>query len=99
VCKALYKVSHHIAHCNEAHAIALHQGHTLLCNNHLKVIKKIQLSNFTVSRIIDSISCNTERELIKRIKAVKGFATQVDESADFGGLPVLFASVRYIHKN
>jgi hypothetical protein len=62
-----------------------------------KFVKEVSLSNFTVSRIIDSMDCSTGRELNKRIGAVGGFPTQVDETTDFAGHPALFPSVRYMH--
>jgi hypothetical protein len=42
----------------------------VLCNNHLKVnkVKKVSLSNFTVSRIIDGSNSCTERDLYKRVR-------------------------------
>jgi hypothetical protein len=49
-------------------------------DNQLKAINKVPLSNSTVSRRIDIMSCNIEYELIKQIKCILSFAMQVDES-------------------
>jgi hypothetical protein len=59
------EVIHRSDHCSEARTAALPRGRGLVCFAIItwKVIKEVSLSNFRVSRIIDSTNFSTEREL------------------------------------
>ena len=50
-----------------------------------KEIKKIPLSNNSISRRICDMSANIEDTVINAVKESKIFAMQVDESADISG--------------
>jgi hypothetical protein len=66
-----------------------------------KAAKKLDLavlSNSTVSRRINDLANDVERELLKRIKS-NYFAIQLDESTDVANAAVLLVYVRYIFKN
>jgi hypothetical protein len=71
----------------------------VLGDKHLKAIKKVPLSNSTVSRRIEDITCNVKCELINPIGRSEDFAMQLDESTDVAGLSVLLEFVTHMYNN
>lgn len=62
-------------------------------------MRKISLSNNTVSRRIAEISEDQREQLILRIKESRKFAIQLDESTDITNMAYLLSYVRYIYNN
>jgi len=61
-----------------------------------KEIKKIPLSNSTISRRITAMSEDIETNVIDKLKNSKSFALQVDESTDISGKAQLLGFIRFI---
>ena len=62
-------------------------------------MRKISLSNNTVSRGISEISEDQPEELILRIKESRKFAIQLDELTDTANMTYLSSYFRYIYNN
>lgn len=61
-----------------------------------KEIRKIPLSNNTISRRIEEMSKDVEAQVIEKLKTVDFFALQLDESTDITGKPQVLTFVRFI---
>lgn len=61
-----------------------------------KQVKKIPMSNNTVSRRIKEMSEDVEVQVIDKLKLVDMFALQLDESTDISGKPQVVTFVRFI---
>ena len=62
-----------------------------------KEVKKIPVSDSTISRRIHDMSEDIEETVCASVKESEMFALQVDESTDIGGKAQLSAFIRYIH--
>jgi hypothetical protein len=91
---SIIQSEYHTGHCGEAHTIA--ETAIIPCvedivswvlgDNHSKVFKEVPLSNSTVLRRIEDMSCNTECELIITwIKSSQGFTIQTAEYTELLG--------------
>lgn len=61
-----------------------------------KQVKKIPMSNNTISRRIKEMSEDVEIQVIDKLKLVDMFALQLDESTDISGKPQVVTFVRFI---
>lgn len=64
-----------------------------------KEVRKIPLSNNTISRRIEDMSKDVEIQVNEKLKAVDFFALQLDESTDITGKPQVITFVRFICEN
>lgn len=64
-----------------------------------KEIRKIPLSDNTISRRIEDMSKDVEDQVIEKLKTVDFFALQLDESTDITGKPQVLTFVRFICEN
>ncbi|XP_068246786.1 SCAN domain-containing protein 3-like [Palaemon carinicauda] len=62
-----------------------------------KEVRKIPVSDSTISRRIHDMSADIEETVCTSVKESEMFALQVDESTDIGGMAQLLIFVRYIH--
>ncbi|XP_068224197.1 SCAN domain-containing protein 3-like, partial [Palaemon carinicauda] len=62
-----------------------------------KEVRKIPISESTISRRIHDMSADIEETVCTSVKESEMFALQVDESTDIGGMAQLLVFVRYIH--
>jgi len=74
-----------IAACNE-----------LLVQSAASEMKDIPLSNDTVEKRISDVAEGTETQLIEKIKTLKLFALQLDESTEIQNSSILLTYARYI---
>lgn len=68
----------------------------LFSNEHVTKIKKIPMSNDTISRRINNMSNDIENQLSEKIKKSIFYATQLDESTDINNEAILLMYVRYV---
>jgi len=59
-------------------------------------MKDIPLSNDTVEKRISDVAEGTETQLIEKIKTLKLFALQLDESTEIQNSSILLTYARYI---
>lgn len=64
-----------------------------------KEVRKIPLSNNTISRRIEDMSKDVEIQVNEKLKAVDFFSLQLDESTDITGKPQVITFVRFICEN
>ncbi|XP_068219693.1 zinc finger BED domain-containing protein 5-like [Palaemon carinicauda] len=62
-----------------------------------KEVRKIPVSDNTISRRIHDMSADIEETVCTSVKEIEMFALQVDESTDIGGMAQLLVFVRYMH--
>uniref|UniRef100_A0A667X2M9 HAT C-terminal dimerisation domain-containing protein n=1 Tax=Myripristis murdjan TaxID=586833 RepID=A0A667X2M9_9TELE len=72
---------------------------TVIDEKSAEKLKRIPLSNNTVSRRIHDISENLEEQLVSRLKAAGDFSIQLDESTDVSDCASLLVYVRYVWEN
>ncbi|XP_068232182.1 SCAN domain-containing protein 3-like [Palaemon carinicauda] len=62
-----------------------------------KEVRKIPVSDSTISRRIHDMSSDIEETVCTSVKESEMFALQVDESTDIGGMAQLLVFIRYLH--
>uniref|UniRef100_A0A1B6ISX9 Uncharacterized protein n=1 Tax=Homalodisca liturata TaxID=320908 RepID=A0A1B6ISX9_9HEMI len=103
---ASFKVAYHIAKCKKPHTIAeelilpaaVDMAKIMIGEDAGKQLLKIPLSNNTISRRIDDISEDINKQLINSLRG-KEFGIQLDEATDSHKDANLICYVRYVNEN
>ncbi|XP_054469041.1 protein FAM200B-like [Anoplopoma fimbria] len=102
--RASYHVAHRIAKAKKPHTIAeelilpaaMDMVREVLGQSAADRLKTIPLSNDTVARRIQDMSCNIKEQTTARVQASPYYALQMDESTDIASHAILLVYVRHV---